>query len=176
MPHNGKEVLPENEAAALFVIDLLRDVRLTWPSITAKLQELPGCDKLNPEDMDAAFEFALAVVAVQIQAIPSFYTTEQAARLRKLCVDGLCGPDLGTYPKETLEEYQSAWDHDTECVDFPVHGMASVLYDKLECSSTCHVGSVTYKDPILLMLLAECLVSTGGTRWKRLAQHYEIVP
>lgn len=176
MTPDGKQTVSENEAAGLFLVGLLRDVQQAWPSIATALQEFAIPDAFDPEDKEAAFEFALAVVAVQIQAIPKLFPGEQADRIMKHCLECMCGPDLGSYPKLALEEYQSAWDRDAEFLEPPVYGVASVLYDKLECSSTCQVGSTTYKDPVLLTALAHSIISVGGSRWKDLALSHEIVP
>ena len=121
------------------------------------------------------FEFALAVIATQIQALPNLLSVEQAVRVRQYVLQCISSPDLGAYPGGAIQEYQIAWDHSLRDGEPPIYGVASVLFDKLGCGSTVKLGEATFKDPIFLMALSEKVVTFGGPWWKAITQQYKLV-
>jgi hypothetical protein len=88
----------------------------------------------------------------------------------------ISSPEHGTYPREAIREYQDAWHQSLEQGEPPFYGIASVLFDKLECKSTVELSNTRFKDPLLLMALSEKVVTFGGPWWKTITQEYKLVP
>ena len=88
----------------------------------------------------------------------------------------LSSPELGEYPRDAIQEYQDAWDGSVQQNEPPLFGIASVLFDKLECQNNVELGDASYKNPLLLMALSEKIVTFGGAWWKTVTQEYKIVP
>ena len=135
----------------------------------------PGEDSIS-DDQYASFEFVLAVIATQIQALPNLLPSDQANRIREHVIHCVSSPDLKSYPRETIQEYESAWNQSLQQGEPPFYGIASVLFDKLECRSSMELGSASFKSPLLLMALSQKVVTLGGPWWKTLTQEYKLVP
>jgi hypothetical protein len=172
----GKQRITEIEAAGQFVLAITKGVYDHWPSMARELNELPESGKPISEDQYAAFEFVLAVIAFQIQALPNLLSKEQADRIRNYILQCISTEELGSYPSDTIPEYQTAWDASIEQGESPFYGIASVLFDKLGCESTLEMGEGRFKNPILIMGLAEKVVHFGGPWWKDAVSKYDIVP
>jgi hypothetical protein len=67
----GRKKLSEIDAASQFVLAMTKGVRQNWPRIAAELNQLLHLGKSIPDDQYTAFEFVLAVIATQIQALPN---------------------------------------------------------------------------------------------------------
>ena len=120
-----KKTITETEIADQFVITVAKGVQESWPSIAKELSQLFQIS----DDKNAAFEFALAVIATGIHALPNLLQQEQASRIRNYVLNCISSSaELGSYPKEA---YQDAWNASRE------QGIASVLYNG---SSSNRVG------------------------------------
>ena len=171
-----KKKITETEIAGQFVITITEGVQENWLSIAKELSQLLQSNRVISEDQYAVFEFALAVIATQIQALPNLLKQEQASRIRNYILKCISSPELGSYPKEAIEAYQDAWNASLEQGEPPFYGIASVLFDKLECGDTVEIGSEKFKSPILIMALSEQVVKFGGSWWKNVIEKYKIVP
>jgi hypothetical protein len=179
MDGSGKDRVFEHQAAGLFVSAILLGAREEWPSIADQINQLlesVGCEGRVPQDDGAAFEFILAIIAEQIQALPNLFSGQQARRLRDWIVRSISAPDLGTYPADAIEEYQDAYDECQAKHEPPFVGIASLLFDKLGVGSTLAVGGAEFKHPVALMALSEHIVKFGGPWWKEAVDRYELVP
>ncbi|MGB5196443.1 MAG: hypothetical protein WBN64_05190 [Candidatus Deferrimicrobium sp.] len=67
----GKQKISETAIAGQFVLHVCRGVEESWPKIAEELRELFRDDASVLDDQFAPFEFALAVVATQMQALPN---------------------------------------------------------------------------------------------------------
>ena len=134
-----------------------------------------GEDSIS-DDQYASYEFLLAVIASQIQALPNLLPLDQASRIREYVMQCISSPDVGSYPCDTIEEYQRAWDQSLQQGEPPFYGIASVLFDKLDCRSIMEIGKARFKSPLILMVLSEKIVTFGGPWWKTVTQEYTLVP
>jgi hypothetical protein len=166
----GKEKLSEVEAAGQFVISMVKPIQKEWSGIAAELTQMLQLKQPISTDRYAAFEFALAVIALEIQALPNLLPATQAGRIREHVLGCISSPDLGSYPREAIHEYQNAWNKSTQ------EGVASVLFDKLGCQSIVELGQARFKDPLLLIALSERVLTFGGGWWKNAIQRYTLVP
>lgn len=172
----GKKKLTEVEAAGQFVLMVTKGVQEQWPQMVKELREIFQTEDAISNDQYASFEFVLAVIACQIQALPNLFSTDQASRIREYVMQCIASPELGDYPREALKEYQSAWDQSLQNGEPPFYGIASVLFDKLECRRAVELGDAKFKSPLLLMALSEKVVTFGGPWWKTVTQQYKLVP
>jgi hypothetical protein len=172
----GKKKLSEMEAACQFVLMVMKGVQHHWPEIANELKGMFQAEPSILDDRYAIFEFSLAVVATQIQALPNLLPLDQANRIREYVLKCISSPELGEYPREAIQEYQNAWDQSLKKAEPPFYGIASVLFDKLGYQSTVKLAGGKFKDPLLLMALSEKVVTFGGPWWKNVIQEYKLVP
>jgi hypothetical protein len=132
----GKKKLSEIEVAGQFVLVVTKGVQRHWPEIVNELKSILQAEDFISDDRYASFEFALAVIASQIQALPNLLPSDQARRIREYVMQCLSSPELGSYPREAIQEYQNAWNQSLQQGEPPFYGIASVLFEKLECRST----------------------------------------
>ena len=171
----GKKKLSEIEVAGQFVLMVFKGVQQQWPKIANDLKSMFQEENFLTDNQYDSYEFALAVIATQIQALPNLLPSEQANRIREYIMQGISSPDLEGYPREAIQEYQNAWDQSIQQVE-PPYSISSILFDKLECQSTIEVGGEKFKNPVLLMALFEKIVTFGGPWWKNIIKEYELFP
>lgn len=172
----GKKKLSEIKASGQFVLMVTKGVRQHWPEIASELKGILQAEDSISDDQSASFEFVLAVIATQIQALPNLLAADQASRVREYVMQCISSPELGASPRETIQEYQNAWDQALQQAEPLFYGIASVLFDKLKCRSTVEVGGVRFKSPLVLDALSEKVVTFGGPWWKTIIQEYRLVP
>jgi len=172
----GKKKLSEAEAAGQFVLMATNGAQQNWPEIASELNGMLNAEDSFSDDQYAGFEFVLAVIATQIQALPNLLSADQASRVREYVMQCISSPDLETYPRGAIQEYQNAWDHSLQQGEPPFYGIASVLFDKLKCRGARELGEARFNDPLLLMALSEKLVTFGGPWWKNTIQQHKLVP
>lgn len=171
----SKEKLSEVEAAGQFVISMVKPIQKEWSGIAGELTQMLQLKQPISTDRYAAFEFALAVIALEIQALPNVLPATQADRIREYVLGCISSPDLGSYPRDAIDEYQNACDKSTQEGKPPFAGMASVLFDKLGCQSSVEPGQARFKDPLLLIAFQK-VITFGGGWWKNAIQRYTLVP
>ena len=173
---HGEKKLSEFEAAVMFGLMITKGVKQHWPEIASELKGMLLIEDSFLDDQYASFEFGLAVIANQIQALPNLLPADQASRVREYVMQCISSPELGEYPREAIQEYQNAWDQALEQLEPPFSGIASVLYDKLGYRSAVELGKTRFKDPLFLMALSEKVLYFGGPWWKTVTEEYTLVP
>jgi len=79
----GKKSLTEIEVAGQFVLAVAEGVHQQWPEIVNELKRTLQPEDPISDDRYAGFEFSLAVIAVEIQALPDLLPSDQASRIRE---------------------------------------------------------------------------------------------
>ena len=171
----GKPTISEKDAAGRFVLSILRGVRETWPQITGQFSPFLDSDAEQLQSPWAQFEFGVASIAIQIQALQNLLPTDQARRVRGYIVACLSAPDLGSVPVESLAAYERAWLDAPEQGEMPFNAVASVLYDHLGLDCSVTVGGARLKDPLLIMAMGGAVTTFGGPWWKSLISKYRLV-
>jgi len=169
----GKERVSEAEAAAVFVGSILLSVQKNWPQITSQftpfLRRVP--EHLNSEW--SQYEFALASIALQIQALPNLLPPDQAERVRSFVFACLAAPELGSEPLEVIELYENAWKAAIAAAEPPC--LAPVLYERLQLrdyTAPVTLGKAQFVSPLLLAAMEGAITYHGGPWWKSyLAEH-----
>jgi hypothetical protein len=167
--------LSEVEVAGLFVISILKDVRKEWTAIEKELNKLCGATKITRKAEYGDLEFALAVIAIEIQALTNLCPKTQAERILAYVLQCLSTPELGSYPRDAIQEYQLAWNQSLDEGELPLNAISSILFNRLGINETVKLSGSEFKDPLILMTLTVMLVKLGGGWWKNALQQYLIV-
>ena len=174
MKNIENEEISEQEIAAQFILHYCTIIPKRWPAIVS---ELNGVLKTSIQDLPViSYEFALAAIAVQIQALPNLLSETQAARIRQYIFECLTTEDVGSYPVEMIQQYEEVWAKALEIPENPVTHIAAALYDNLGCNSSVSIGDAKFKNPLLLAALSEKLIREGGPFWKTAIEKFRIMP
>lgn len=77
------KMVTEQEAAALFVISMLRAAQRAWPTVYGMLKGPTEGKFVVADESMAAFDLGLAAVAQDLQAVKNLFPAEQADRIEK---------------------------------------------------------------------------------------------
>jgi hypothetical protein len=172
-----KPQLSEQNAAEHFLGDMFNAVKSEWPRISEEISRIFEDNTSSLETTRAPFEFCLAVIATEIQALPNLFQPKQATRIQSHIINHLTSlSDLKELIAGAMTAYQTAWDEYGRRREPPWYGIASVLYDRLGCTANISIGSRNYKSPTSLQILALTVTTCGGGWWKELTSRYEIIP
>lgn len=172
----AKRKISELKAASLFVVNMVEDVQENWSSIISELVPLLGKSVQRMDTEQVKFDFVLAVIAAQMQALSNLFPVDQAARIREHIFKYISSLDLGSYAIDSLKEYEHAWKASLDAREPPWDGLASILYDKIGCNKSVSVGDAKVKSPILLVGLGSAIVRLGRAWWKDFISAYELAP
>jgi len=179
MPLSEKPTITEAQAASLFVMATLTYVRDTWASVVEGLEPIFALTGLDPEvlaDSFAPYEFWLAAMPMQMQALNNLIGVSQAQRLRGYVFQCLETQELGRYPTDAIGEYEQAWSDALSSEQAPHAALAAVLAQRLGLDSTIRIGNGLFHDPVFLTALAVEVVKVGALpSWKELTSKYRIV-
>jgi hypothetical protein len=171
----GKQKKSELQAATEFVMFMCKHVQAQWPSLCSSLTSFePQFAKLGQDNI-ASYEFTLAAIAIQMQALPNLLRADQSARIRSHVMECLTTDEVGDYPYNALAEYDAAWDRSVAQAEIPLGAVASVLYDKLGLTSSVPIGQTILKNPVLLTVLGATIFEVGGGWWKNYSDQHQIV-
>ena len=170
----GKPKLSERDAAAKFAMNIMGDLKEAWPRVAQGIEAMLGEDAEVLQDQYARYNFALAVIATQLQAVTNLLP-ENESRIRAVVLQCLHNDDLGTYPEDSIAEYQHAWDECLRRKELPINGIASVLFDKLGCTSSVAIGNGRVKSPVTLMALSAAVMDCSlGQYWKTVTTKFKL--
>lgn len=172
---SGKPKLREGEVAALFVRTLLQETLAAWPTLVGQWRELLQVELRKLDSKWAEFEFGMACIAIQAQAIVNLFPKEQAARLSAAVLAVLDAPDLASAGLEAYSVYSAAWTDALQANTRPHDAIAAVFFDRVGLRDAVDVAGVKFKDPLLLIVLSSSMVTLGGAWWKTVASKYELV-
>lgn len=172
----GKKKISEKAAARLFVQMAVEYSQEYWPKFAAEwCQIFPEQEQalFNPE---AQFEFSIAVISMQLQALPNLFPADQAERLLQYVFEGFLMVNDGPYICESIKEYLKASQHPQapEKLEYPGTEIASFLFDRLGFHRMNDFMFSGIKSPLILTALTEKLVRCGPV-WKILVQKHKII-
>ena len=107
----GKKKISEKVAAEIFVASIFRQVDERWPGFIVRLCEDLGVEpqKLDPDSTKSKLLLALAVIALQMQALPNLLPSDVAIRVRSYVLESLKTRGLGSLLMDTIQELESEW-------------------------------------------------------------------
>lgn len=164
----GENKMTESEAARAFVAGLMKSVQQHWPDISSALKAVS--DLASLDDPGASFEFFIAVMATQLQGLQNFLKADQANRIEQHLIRCISAPGLDSYPEDTIQEYQRAWERAATNGRDPIDGITSLLCDKLGYRSEDGHDNAT----IPMVVLTRYIVIF--CYFKDMIQEYKLVP
>ena len=171
----GKKRVSELEAAALFVHETLKTVRDRWAAASGEFRFLLEDQAELLDDPWVQYEFAMAVIAVQSQALPNLLPAPRAVVIHALIRQCLDVPELDGVGVDAFDVYHDAWLDGLESGEMPFAEVASTLFDRLELTQTNEVGGVRFKSPVVIAALGGFVVAIGGAWWKSFLAKHELV-
>ncbi len=169
-----REELPEITAAVSFVLASIKRAQEIWPRLVSDVKGI--CGERLPGDDSAILEFSLAVMAVEMEALPNLLPVDQADRIREYVVQYVSDLSSEPWGREVLQDYGEVWKQAVHEVENPLGAIASLLFDRLGCQATTELAGVKYKSPLLLMFFMERIVLCNSGFWKRLIEKFRILP
>lgn len=205
MPLFGRKSITEAQAARNFVNEVLPGSLQSWPAVCEKLGSADPRFRNLREDKAAAFEFALALISIQMRALKNLLTEESAHRIEQHIYSVLRNPpseivispfaEDGTR-KMTIDEIgffgEDDRDPNADTRDYPAQSIAiyrQVFDSAIEEGDTLmsgpgvllcmRLGLITrdrqYR-PEIVQPLFHYLTVLGGTWWKDCLSKYRISP
>jgi len=199
----GKKSIKEAEAARRFIDEFLPSSLQAWPQICEKLEPTDSSFRDLGKDRAAAFEFALALLSIQMRALNNLLPADQAKRIeqhifavirnppREIIVSPLL--EDGT-PKMTIDEIGFFGDEErnpnADTTDYPEQSIAlyrQVFDSALEDGDILtsgpavllgmRLGLITQQRqyrPEIIQPLFQYLSMLGGSWWKECLKQYRI--
>jgi hypothetical protein len=180
-----KKALTEQEAAALFVVSMLRGTQHAWPTVFKTLKELREEKFLVEDQSKAALDLGLAAIAQGLQAVKNLFPIDQSARIEKLvltwvfkCMDT---KDRGDYAVGEVKEYGAAFQKESKIgPEFALGAIPGrLLHRWLGEGINDFEGEIGGKKTGLIdvMLMAETtnvVIGFSGT-WKQFKDKFKLV-
>jgi hypothetical protein len=182
MPQS-KETLTEQEATSYFIRDITKSVKDAWPSINKDIQDLASQLHLvgasfEDEEM-ASFNFLLAVISQDLEAVSNLYDKDQAVRIEELVLNCFKYKDekfiaLGEYAVEEIKEYRNKLHSDPEPLYAITVRLLQRLFGKNYPSIKVNINGKSYIDPIILSMINPLITNCCGF-WKTARDNYNLI-
>jgi len=150
-----------------------------WPALKRTLQErFKDLPAFQTPSM-AALDLVVAVIALDLQALPNVFPKDQANRLRRYVLSFLeIHEEYGTYVREEIALYEEAFRKhlsDGHVTGDPISAIPVRLLNRwFGGGEGLQSGGVRIVDPLLLATVTEWLFRLTGT-WKEIQRDYRIV-
>jgi hypothetical protein len=107
---NKNKKMNEKEAAVHFFDVSLAAVEKNWKELSAFLEKI--METKIEEETASKFEYAMALVAVQMQALPKLLPLPQALRVRNHLMEHLSAKaEEGKFAIDLIKKYEDAWNY-----------------------------------------------------------------
>lgn len=175
-----KPRISESEAARRFVTAILHGVRQHWSKVSEQFRSMMHVStKLDTPW--ATLEFALAAIAVQMQALENLLPQEQAGRIRGNVVTYLAGAELfseaevANVAANAVESYGSAFKQAIDADEPPFGNVAATFCDRIQLGSSDVPTVGEFYSPLFLMALGGAITTTYLGWWKRFLATHRLV-
>lgn len=178
-----KKKLTEQEAAALFVLYIIKEVQDAWPTIHKNLKDLFKEKFVVEDEKMAVFDLVLAAIAQDLQAVKNLFPKDQAERIEKWVLKCIDTEDWGEYAVDEVKKYGEKFQKEIQNISaggdplsaIPARLLQRWLGKNIQNFEVEMNGKKTgIIDPVLLLMVSSILISFLGT-WKRLKDNFEIV-
>ncbi|OGJ37433.1 MAG: hypothetical protein A2383_02445 [Candidatus Pacebacteria bacterium RIFOXYB1_FULL_39_46] len=172
-----KQKITEEKAVQFFIAMMFENVDKSWEEIrdTLKIHDL----KLKEDDV-AKYDFVLALISLQMQAIENVFSKNQAERIAKLLMNQILSmPSLGSHAVEVIRRYDVAFKRSVEenkenpLLVIPALLLYRWVGEDIEKFSTKVAGQKII-NPLLIAHLAGVLTHYKGY-WMKVKNNYEVV-
>jgi hypothetical protein len=173
--HDSAEV-SDAAAAALFVREVLKKVQASLPHALNSLRALANeRDWTTLNNVQSQFEVAIAVMAVEAQALANLLPINQAERVHSAIAMCLKNPELDDAGLHAFAAYDRAWKRGLANGEPPFDEVASEVFDRLSLTTCVTMSNGTFKSPPVLTAIATCVVTLGGAWWKHFLTKHKII-
>ena len=178
-----KKNLTEQEAACYCVAYIIKEVQNAWPTIREDLKDYLGQKFVVQDEEKAAFDLALAAIALDLQAVGNLFPKDRAERIEKWVLKCIDTEDWGEYAVDEVKKYGEQFQEGIQNVDTggdPLSAIAGRLLHRwlgkdIQNFDVEIAGKKTgIIDPLLLTTVSGMLVGFAGT-WKGLKDNFKII-
>lgn len=178
-----KKKLTEQEAAAQFVLHIMRETQVAWPTIRKSLKDTFKEKFIVEDETMAAFDLALAAIAQDLQAVRNLFPNDQAERIKKWVYQFIDTEDWGEYAVAEVKKYGEKFQIDIQNINAggdPLSAIPARLVQRW-LGQNIHNFVVEMNgdktgiiSPVLLMMIGGTLSAFLGT-WKRIKNDFKLV-
>lgn len=177
-----KKKLTEQEAAAQFVFYIFTESWDVWPIIHKDLKDGFKEGFIVEDENMAAFNFALAAIAQDLQAVKNLFPHDQAERIEKLvlrCVD----VEYGGYAIDEVKKYSNQFQMAIQNISSDCNALDTIPGRLLQRLLGKNIKNFCVKmnnqmtdmvSPILIVVFSGIFINILGT-WKKLKDNFNIV-
>lgn len=172
-----KKTISEQVAVERFIKETLSTAPLRWPLVVAEIKKHCGASHLRTDPTSPpSAEFAIAVLALELQAVRTLFSPEQSSRLFNKVFQAIKQLKLNDYVLETVKVYHIAVEREVKNGNDAdsIRTIPAILYDRLQCTATVELEGKRIKSPLALAALLSAL-DDGSSWWKRLAQNHIVL-
>ncbi|MDD5750934.1 MAG: hypothetical protein PHS73_00245 [Candidatus Peribacteraceae bacterium] len=178
-----KKKISERTAVASTIPAYFSSIEKHWPALKKKLLEqsvATGKDQLVFQVPSMApIDLVLALIALDLQALPNIFPSDQAKRIHNLVLTFMATQTKeGTYAREEIELYEEEWKkalNDPQHINLPYDAISNrLLHRWLYGKETIDLLGQHFSNPILVMAVSEMLLKLSGA-WEMLKQHCKVV-
>lgn len=161
------------EAASRVVTHTLKDIEAAWPEIHRTLREEYGPDFRVRDDRLSGFDLALAVIALDSQAIGNLFPPELAERLTAWTRHLLNSPEWGEYTLREFDAYMEAFREGLEAPNprDSIGNVAARLVQRWLGPNVKHFEQVIKGQRTGFL----GVLTPSSGRWSQLAKEFEVV-
>ena len=180
---NIKKKLTEQEAAAQFVLYIIKEAKSAWPIIHKNLKDYFKEKFIVENEKMAAFDLSLAAIAQDLQVVKNLFPKDQAERIEKWVLKCIDTEDWGEYALDEVKRYSDKFENNIQNISaggdplsaIPARLLQRWLGKNIQNFDVEMSGKKTgIINPVLLMMVSSMLVALLGT-WKRLKDNFKIV-
>lgn len=175
----------EQEAAALFVVSILRETQHAWPTVYSNLKESREEKFVLEDESMAVFDLGLAAIAQDLQAVKNLFPSEQADRIEKWvltwvlkCFDT---HDWGDYAVDEVKKYGAEFQKESRIgAEFALGAIPGRLLHRWLCKGIKNLegeigGEKTgFIDTMLMAEVTNQVIGFSGI-WKRFKDDFDLV-
>jgi len=178
-----KKKLTEQEAAAQFVLYIMKEAQAAWPSLYKSLNDTFKKKFIVEDETMAAFDLALAALAQDLRAVKNLFPKDQAERIEKWVYQCIDTEDWGEYAVEEVKKYGEKFQIDIQNINVggdPLSAIPARLVQRWLGQNVHNFvvemngGKAGIISPVLLMMVTGTLTTFIGT-WKRIKDNFKLI-
>jgi CheY-like chemotaxis protein len=181
---NPKPIITEQEAVVSYLQGSLQAAQSKWPDIRDNLKATFGDRFVVKDEIVAPYDLYLAIIAMDLQALPNLFPIEQAKRIEHFALKCLGRiEERGTYSVEEVQAYSSLFQDELRNIKrtgdpiavIPARLLHRWLGEGIwKCESIRDGKGTGIIDPLLLGMTLNNLAIFCGF-WKGAKDQFEIV-
>jgi len=178
-----KPSLTERQATMEFCAQSLRTAKTAWPDTYKTFRDTVGRGFIVEDEPTATFDFALAGIALDSQAVWKLFPKEQADRIERLIFKCFESTEWEAYAIHELKEYGDIFQREVDNISndgdpvnaIPIRLLHRLLGDRIRTFYVEMSGTETrYISPVLALMAQDALTPFVGT-WKALRDRFDLL-